>query len=90
MKKTLRELLLKRAEEINHSMTEIDENMAWVIQDYHSSYGEFNEHDFTSVKELLNEDKDYVFELVAPEEQLFSDDCDMYFEHFKKHGYLMD
>lgn len=89
MKKTLRELLLKRAEEIYSTMGEIDENMAWVIQDYHSSYGEFSENDFAFIKELLNEGSDYVFELVAPEEQLFSDDCDIYFEHFKKHGYLM-
>lgn len=89
-KETLRELLIKKAFEIAYSSNEFGENMIWTIQEYYSSYGEFNEDDFDAVKELLKEDASVIFECVAPDEQLYSDGYEELLEYFVENGYPMD
>lgn len=65
-----------------------DENTCWAIQDYYSSVGEFTEKDFKLIK-TETDLYDYVFELIASENLLYSGDCSEHEEFFYANGYQM-
>lgn len=82
------EKMLKQAALLDKG-TGSDENTCWAIQDYHSLMGKFTEKDFKILKTETNL-HDYVFELIADENILYSSNCNEHEEFFYANGYLME
>lgn len=84
----LRNYILNSLKEIDFNRENIDENIILAIQDYHSSVPEFEERDFQAVEEFLKVNREFLFEIVADEEQLYSENYDKYLDYFMQYGYL--
>ena len=86
IKEQLKEALLE-AMEIDPNYR--DENISWAIQDYYGST-EFDKESFKIVYDITKYDKQDIFDVIADDDQLYSEDWEGYLEFFKENGYLKD